>query len=117
MSENEALAVAEEVSPSDPPALSEDGGTGLPDTPPKARSGFQRQKLKVAALQRRIQELEDDYDRACSDFEQLERDYAALEAGFNELSALNEALASELRQLKQRRPEPVRYGTTNLMGM
>jgi hypothetical protein len=117
MSETEPFAVAE-VSPSDPPALSEDGGTSPPDTPPKARSGFQRQKLKIKALERRVHELEDSYDGLFSDFEKLERDYIKLEYAFNEITELNTALAGELRQLKsQQRPGPVRYGTTNLMGM
>jgi hypothetical protein len=116
MAENEGLAVAAEVPPSDPPALSEVGGTSPPDTPVKHRSGFSRQKAKVEALTRRVQELEDSYDGLFSDFERLERDYAKLESAFNEITELNTSLAGELRQLKQRRPEPVRYGS-NLMGI
>jgi hypothetical protein len=115
MSENDPVAIAAEVPPSDPPALSEDGGTAPSDTPPKARSGFQRQKLKVEALKRRVQELEDSYDGLFADFEKLERDYIKLEAAFNEITELNTALAGELRQLKQQSP-PIRYGA-NLMGM
>ena len=59
-------------------------------------------------------ELEDSYDGLYSDFEKLERDYAKLELAFNEITELNTALAGELRQLKQHRPNPVRYGA--LMG-
>jgi DNA repair exonuclease SbcCD ATPase subunit len=92
----------------------------MPDPPPKARSGFQRQKLKVEALKGRIQELESDhenlmtdYEGLLSDHERLERDYAKLELAFEEITELNSELASELRQLKQQRP-PIRYGS--LMG-
>jgi DNA repair exonuclease SbcCD ATPase subunit len=123
MSENEQVAVASEVPSPSPPVPLERDGTSLPDTPPKkARSGFERQKRKVEALVRRIQELEGDhenlltdYEGLFSDHERLERDYAKLELAFNEITELNTELASELRQLKQRRPEPVRYG--GLMGM
>jgi DNA repair exonuclease SbcCD ATPase subunit len=125
MSETEPFAAVSEVLPSDPPALSEDGGTSPPSIPPKARSGFQRQKLKVKALERRVHELEDnhenlltDYEGLLADHERLGRDYAKLESAFNEITQLNATLAGELRQLKsQQRPGPVRYGTTNLMGM
>jgi hypothetical protein len=55
-----------------------------------------------------------DYEGLLADHERLERDYAKLENAFNEITELNTALAGELRQLKQHRPNPVRYGT--LMG-
>ena len=104
--------------PSTEAAPAEDAGT-----PAKPRSGFQRQKLKVKALERRVKELEDnsenllsDYEGLLTDHERLERDYAKLESAFNEVAQLNADLAGELRQLKQQRPAPVRYGS-NLMGL
>jgi hypothetical protein len=125
MSETEPFAVASEVPSPNPPASSEGDGTVPQEPQTKPRSGFARQKLKVEALKRRVQELEDsnetiltDYEGLLSDHDKLERDYSALEAGFNELTQLNEALAGELRKLKsQQRPGPVRYGASNLMGM
>jgi DNA repair exonuclease SbcCD ATPase subunit len=121
MSETEAFAIASEVPSPNPHASSEGDGTVPSDTPPKARSGFQRQKLKVEALKRRVQELEEthenlltDYEALLSDHERLERDYAKLELAFNEITELNSELAGELRQIKERRSNPVRYGT--LMG-
>jgi chromosome segregation ATPase len=122
MSETEAFAAAAEVPPSGPPAPETGGGTAPEPPASKPRSGFARQKLKVEALKRRIQELEGDHETLLTDYEglladhdRLEQDYRALEAGFNELSQLNETLADELRKLKshQQRP-PIRYGS--LMG-
>ena len=78
-------------------------------SPAKPRSGFARQKIKIAALERRIQQLQDAYG-------QLERDYVQLESAFAEIAQLNASLAGELQQLKQQRSAPVRYGA-NLMGM
>jgi hypothetical protein len=69
----------------------------------------------------RIQELEgdhenlqDDYEALLSDHDRLLADFAKLDLAFNEITELNTELAAELRQLKQRRGEPVRYGS--LMG-
>jgi hypothetical protein len=118
MSETEPLAVASEVPSPNPPASSEGAGTTPTDTPTKHRSGFSRQKAKVARLTEINESLRDDYDRLLGDYHKLEGDYLALEAAFNEVTELNTALADELRRLKsQQRPSPVRYGTTNLMGM
>ena len=72
-------------------------------------------KVKMARLTEVYQNLLDDHDQLLSDYHRIESDYAKLEAAFAEITELNTELASELRQLKQRRPEPIRYG--NLMGM
>jgi hypothetical protein len=91
---------------------SEGGGT-----PVKPRSGFQRQKIKIQRLTELYENALCDYEALLADHDKLERDYAKLEVAFSEVTELNAALAGELRQLKQQRPSPVRYGTTNLMGM
>jgi hypothetical protein len=123
MPENKPFAVATEVPPSDPPALSEDGGTSPPDTPIKHRSGFSRQKAKVVALESRVQELEEshenlltDYEGLLSDHDRLERDFAKLESAYGEVCQLNSELAAQVQRLKSQRPAPVRYGAPSLMG-
>ena len=99
-----------------PPA--DGGGTPPPDTPTKHRSGFSRQKAKVARLTELYSNLQDDYEGLLVDHDRLERDYRAIEAAYSEVCQLNATLADELRQLKsqQQRPSPVRYGM-GLMGV
>jgi hypothetical protein len=96
-----------------PPEVTPTEGGG---TPTKPRSGFARQKLKVKRLTELYENLLNDYEGLLADHDKLGRDYRALEAAFNEVTDLNTALASELRQLKQQRPAPVRYGM-GLMGV
>jgi hypothetical protein len=93
------------TAPATPPAV----------TPDRPRSGFARQKIK-------IQRLSDLYDRLLADHEELllsysklEAEYHQLEEAFNEITALNESLARDLRQAQHHRPAPVRFG--DLMGM
>ena len=113
MSETEAFATAAEVPPSGP--APETGGGTAPEPPPsKPRSGFGRMKIKVARLTELYENMRNDYEAVCVEHDRLLADYAKLELAFNEITELNTELASELRQLKQHRPNPVRYGT--LMG-
>jgi hypothetical protein len=117
MSETEEFTVATEVPPPNSSAPETGGGTEAPEpAASKPRSGFARQKLKVEALKRRLQELEDSYDGLFADFEKLERDYVKLEAAFAEVTQLNSELAAQVQRLKSQRPAPVRYGAPNLMG-
>jgi hypothetical protein len=118
MSETEPLAVATEVPPPCSPTPSEGGGTEASDQlqANKPRSGFARQKLKVKRLTELYENLLNDYEGLLADHDKLGQDYHALEAAFNEVTDLNTALASELRQLKQQRPAPARYGM-GLMGV
>jgi hypothetical protein len=122
MAENqEAQVLAGDIPPAEvPPA--EGGGTPS-DEPQKPRSGFQRQKLKIARLTELYENMRDDYEGLLADHDRLQAEHnktlldcAKLEVAFNEVTELNAALAGELRQLKQRRPVPVRYGM-GLMGV
>ena len=115
MSETEPFAVAAEVPAPNPPVSSEGGGTAAPDTPAKPRSGFARQKLKVARLTELYENVLCDYERLLADHHNLERDYAKLESAFNEVAELNTALAGELQRMKAQH-RPVRYGM-GLMGV
>jgi hypothetical protein len=114
VAENEEVqgsATAGGVPPSETVPLVEGGGT-----PTKPRSGFQRQKLRIARLTELYENLQNDYDQLLADHDKLGRDYVQLESAFAEVTSLNAELAAELRQTKQQRPAPVRYGS-NLMGM
>jgi hypothetical protein len=104
-----------------PPEVTPTSGGG---TPTKPRSGFARQKLKVKRLTELYENLLNDYEGLLADHDRLQAEHnktlldcAKLEVAFSEVTELNAALAGELRQLKQQHPAPVRYGTTNLMGM
>jgi hypothetical protein len=100
--------VAGDIPPSDIPST-EGGGT-----PVKPRSGFQRQKIKIARLTELYSNLQDDYEALLADHDRLLADSGKLESAFNEITELNASLAAELRHAKQQRPGPVRYGS--LMG-
>jgi hypothetical protein len=82
-------------------------------------------KLKVQRLTELYENLLNDYEGLLADHDRLQAEHnktlldcAKLEVAFNEVTELNTELAAELQRLKsQQRPAPVRYGTTNLMGM
>jgi hypothetical protein len=116
MSETEGFTVAAEVPPPCSSTPHEGGGTtALSDAPTKPRSGFQRQKIKIQRLTELYENALCDYERLLANHDRLEHDYTKLESAFNEVARLNADLAAELRQLKQHRPAPVRYGS--LMGL
>jgi hypothetical protein len=120
--ENEALSVVEEVSPPGPPVPEERGGTPpAPEPQAKPRSGFGRMKVKIARLTELYENMRNDYEAVCIEFDRLQAEHdktlldcAKLEVAFDEVTELNAELAGELRQLKQHR-NPVRYGA--LMGV
>jgi hypothetical protein len=79
--------------------------------PSRPRSGFARQKIKIARLTNDLEVLQAEYWRLQDSHGKLEQDYCALEAAFNEITTLNASLSAELRQAKHR-PSP---GFSNLM--
>jgi hypothetical protein len=124
MSETEAFATAAEVPPAGPVASEPGGGTAPEPQVNKPRSGFARMKVKVARLTELYENVRNDYEAVCADFDRLQAEHdktllkcAKLEAANSELDELNAGLAADLQRAKSRpRTGPVRYGITGLMG-
>jgi hypothetical protein len=87
-------------------------------TPSKPRSGFARQKLKLARLTALYDRLLADHEELLLSYSKLEQDYRALDEAFNEITSLNASLAADLRQVQHHRPaSPPTPTISSLMGM
>jgi hypothetical protein len=104
------------TAPDGAPATPLSGGTES-----RPRSGFARQKIKIARLTNDLEilqseywRLQDDHERLRISHDKIEADYSQLEVAFAEITQLNSTLSAELRQVKQHRPSPA-FGS--LMGI
>jgi chromosome segregation ATPase len=93
-SSSDALAVSLE-----PPQLSKSPGCGGPSRTDKPRSGYARQKLRMQRLFAQLDDLKLENAR-------LREELSTFEEVFREVKRLNETLAADLRQAKQRPSTP-----------